>query len=106
MRTETAKPTVGVGLAPAGNGTDRSPAIRTSKPIRLVIRISPTSLVLAGTFLVLLQVLRQSAREKYNSPRFKRLENRDEDLETGVGGKFDKFEEKSSYGKDLIKEIA
>jgi hypothetical protein len=34
------------------------------------------------------------------------LENRDEDLETGVGGKFDKFEEKSSYGKDLIKEIA
>jgi hypothetical protein len=34
------------------------------------------------------------------------LENRDEDLETGVGGKFDKFEEKSSYEKDLIKEIA
>jgi hypothetical protein len=49
------------------------------------------------------QVARQSTRKKYNLPRFKRLENREEDLETGAGGKFDEFEEKSSYGKDFTK---
>jgi hypothetical protein len=52
------------------------------------------------------QVVRQSAREKYNAPRFKRLEKQGRKSRDWRLGKFDKFEEKSSYGKDLIKEIA